>query len=175
MEYSGLVVVEDGLYARGGGVEWLTAHEVAHQWWYVVVGNDPVAEPWLDEALTQYSTMLYYERTYGAERGASIVRSVFRDTYEQLLASGRDKPVGLAASAYSPGQYFQVVYDKGALYFDDLRKAVGDERFFEILRLYYERHRYGIATPDSYLDVVESVTGDRHLDVYEKWIGPPGQ
>jgi len=170
MEYPGLVVIEDGLYPGVTGVEWLAAHEVAHQWWFGVVGNDQVDEPWLDEALTQYSTMLYYEKVYGPERAAGILRGEFIQTHQSLIRRGRDMPAGLAAAAYGPELYWQVVYDKGALYFDELRTVVGDEPFFEILQTYYSRYRYRIATPESFLAVVESVTGDRHQDVFEKWI-----
>ena len=42
-------------------MEYLIAHETAHQWWYSVIGNDEINEPWLDEALTEYSTILYFE------------------------------------------------------------------------------------------------------------------
>ena len=145
---------------------------MAHQWWFAVVGSDQVDDPWLDEALTQYSTMLYYEHAYGPDRGAAIVRTVFADTNEALVASGRDLPAGLPASAYSPGQYFQVVCDKGALHFHELRQSVGDDLFFEILRTYYSQHRYRIATPASFLAVAESVTGNQYLDIYEAWIAP---
>jgi aminopeptidase N len=174
MEYPGLVVIEDGLYPANRGVEWLTAHEVAHQWWFAVVGNDPIRDPWLDEALTQYSTMLYYEFTYGKASAASIVNNVFAQVHQALVREGRDLPVGLPAEAYGPVLYWQVIYDKGALYFHTLRQEVGDEAFFEILQTYYGRYRYRIATPSFFLDVVEDVTGDRHQSIYDAWIGKPG-
>lgn len=170
MEYSGLVVVEDRLYPGVSTVEWLTAHEVAHQWWMVVVGNDQVNEPWLDEALTQYSTMLYYEAVYGKQRANGILNSVFVQTHEALKRTDQDMAAGLPADAYPPNLYFDVVYDKGALYFHELRKRVGDDLFFETLRTYYDRHRYRVATAESFLDTVEDVTGDRHRDLYESWI-----
>ncbi|MEJ7873270.1 MAG: M1 family metallopeptidase, partial [Rubrobacteraceae bacterium] len=34
-------------------------HEVAHQWWYLKVGNDQFASPWLDESLATYSEWLF--------------------------------------------------------------------------------------------------------------------
>jgi aminopeptidase N len=173
MEYPGLVVIEDALYPGVGGVEWLAAHEVAHQWWFGVVGSDQIDEPWLDEALTQYSTMLYYEKVYGPERGAGVVNSVFVSAHRSLIARGRDVPAGLPASRYDPALYWEVVYDKGALYFDALRHAVGDRAFFEILRTYYTEHRYRIATPDSFLAVVERTTGNRYESIFERWIGRP--
>jgi hypothetical protein len=170
MEYSGLVVVEDNLYL-GNGVEWLTAHEVAHQWWMVVVGNDQIDDPWLDEALTQYSTLLYYEQTYGEERADAVLEGVFRQSYESIRWRGRDMPAGLHAEEYPPDLYWDIVYDKGALYFHELRETVGDEAFFTILRTYFQRYRYDIATPEGFLDIVRGVTGDAHRDIYDQWIG----
>ena len=174
MEYSGLVVVEDGLYT-GNGVEWLTAHEVAHQWWMVVVGNDQIDHPWLDEALTQYSTLLYYEQTYGKERAAAILRGEFQQVHESLQRRGRDMPAGLHARDYPPELYWDVVYDKGALYFHNLRETVGDGMFFQILQTYFQRYRYEIAAPEDFLNVVEDVTGDAHRDLYNQWIAGEGE
>jgi hypothetical protein len=93
---------------------------------------------------------------------------------QRFVRSGRDLPVGLPASAYGPSLYWQVVYDKGASYFHELRQAVGHDAFLEILRAHYTQHHCGIATPESFLDVMESVTGDRYLDIFEEWIGQSG-
>ncbi len=40
----------DSRYYTDGGIvmEWIVVHEVLHQWWYSLVGNDQVNEPWLD-------------------------------------------------------------------------------------------------------------------------------
>ncbi len=170
MEYPGLVVVEDNVYVSGTRLQWLTAHEVAHQWWFGVVGNNPINEPWLDEALTQYSTMLYYEAVYGEERAAAIRTVEFQRVHERLARSGIDTPAGQPASAYGPGLYWDIVYDRGALYFHNLREELGDDLFFEFLRTYYQRHRYQIATPESFLATLEDVTGSRYLDLFETWI-----
>lgn len=174
MEYPSLVVIEDALYPGITGMEWLVAHEVAHQWWFGVVGSDQIDEPWLDEALTQYSTLLYYEKVYGENKAADLLHERFVHTHESLIRKGRDMPAGLPARAYSPEFYWQIVYDKGALYFYELRQIVGDDAFFEILKTYYNRHRYGIATPNSFLAVVEDVTGDRYRDLFERWIAEDG-
>jgi hypothetical protein len=170
MEYSGLVVVSDSLYPGVAGVEWLTAHEVAHQWWYAVVGSDQIDEPWLDEALTQYSTMLYYENVYGEERAAGVLNAEFIQTHNNLKRRGQDVVVGLPAEEYGPRLYWEVVYDKGALYFHNLREAVGDEAFFRILQTYYDQHRYKIATPEDFLAAVDHVTGDPHMKLFEQWV-----
>ena len=176
IEYPGLVVIADRLYEGGGTLEWVVVHEVGHQWWYGVVGNDQVDEPWLDEALVQYSTLLYHEVIYGPEAAADILERYFAQAHRELVAAGDDMPVGLPVAAYSPSLYGPVVYRKGPLYFHALREEVGDEDFFAILQTYYNHHRYGIATPDSFLTTVNIITGDPHMDLFEEWIlGTSGQ
>ncbi|MDW7992869.1 MAG: M1 family metallopeptidase [Anaerolineae bacterium] len=170
IEYPTLVVISDHLYRSHSRLEWVVAHEVAHQWWYGVVGNDQVDEPWLDEALTQYSTFLYHEFLYGSEVAAEVMQREFQDPYDRLVDDGQDMPVGLPVAAYPPDLYGPVVYRKGPLYFHALRQRVGDEKFFAFLRTYYRRHQFGIATPESLLDVLRTVTGDAQRDLYDQWI-----
>jgi len=171
IEYPGLVVINSTYYETlSERIEWVVVHEVAHQWWYSLVGNDQVDDPWLDEALTQYSTLLYFEARYGAAVAADLLEQVFQQPYEQLLESGRDAPSGLPVAAYSGEDYGPVVYQKGPLYFHALRQAVGDEDFGEILQMYFARNRYGVATPEDWLAAVEAVTGDEHRALYEQWI-----
>jgi len=134
------------------------------------VGNDQVDDPWLDEALTQYSTLLYFEERYGADVAANLVEQVFRQPYQELLQSDRDAPVGLPVAAYSGPDYAPVVYQKGPLYFDELRREVGDRKFWRILEEYLAQNRYGVATPEDWLAAVKAVTRDEHRDLYERWI-----
>lgn len=171
IEYPGLVVVNTAFYEPiGESLEWIVVHEVIHQWWYSLVGNDQVDEPWLDEALVQYSTLLYFEDRYGAEMAAELLEGTFQQAYESLVESDRDMPVGLSIAAYSEQDYGPVVYQKGPLYFHALRREVGDANFREILRTYFARNRYAIATPEDWLAAVAAVTGDEHRAIYERWI-----
>ena len=48
------------------------AHEVAHQWFYGGVGNDPYNEPWLDEALAEYCEDMLYQQSKLPSIAASI-------------------------------------------------------------------------------------------------------
>jgi hypothetical protein len=174
IEYPGLVVINESYYDSGGRVsdrmEWVVVHEVLHQWWYSLVGNDQVDEPWLDEALVQYCTALYYEEIYGEEALDIVVETSFHQVFEELQEEGRDRPVGLPVAAYSRRNYAPVVYQKGPLYFHNLRQQVGEDVFWEILRTYFERHRYGIARPQDWLAAVESETGSPYQSLYEEWI-----
>jgi aminopeptidase N len=171
IEYPGLIVVAEELYDREGGFfELATAHEVAHQWWYSLVGNDQLDEPWLDEALTQYATLLYFEQRYGQEVAERVRESVFERPYAVLQEQGMDMAIGLSVAAYSEGLYGAVVYGKGPLFFHALREQVGDETFTAILRTYYERYRYGVAYPADLLSVAEEVSGQELDALYEEWV-----
>ena len=67
MEYPNLVMISKDLYSKNNifNLEYVIAHETAHQWWYGVVGNNEVKEAWLDEGLTEYMTIMYIEKYYG--------------------------------------------------------------------------------------------------------------
>jgi aminopeptidase N len=171
IEYPGLVVINSSRYETiTERTEWVVAHEVIHQWWYSLVGNDQVDEPWLDEALTQYSTLLYFEHRFGAETAADLLQRYFQGPYEALKEDCRDAPAGLPVAAYSDEDYGAVVYGKGPLYFHALRQEVGDDQFWTILQTYFTRHRYGVATPEDWLAAVKAVTGQEYRALYEQWI-----
>lgn len=35
-------------------------HELAHQWWYGIIGNNEYADPWLDESFAVYASNLHW-------------------------------------------------------------------------------------------------------------------
>jgi hypothetical protein len=50
-EYSGIVFIG----ASRLGSAYAVSHEVAHQWFYALVGNDQLQAPWLDEGFAEYT------------------------------------------------------------------------------------------------------------------------
>jgi aminopeptidase N len=173
IEYPGLIVIAQRFYEEGqegGFFEFATAHEVAHQWWYSMVGSDQVDEPWLDEALTNYSTLIYIENIHGQKEARSILTGYFEGPYRRVVEEERDAVVAQPVAAFSEEDYAPIVYGKGPLFFHALRQEVGDEAYFAIMREYLRQHKYKIATPESFLTVAESISG-RDLDViYKEWI-----
>ena len=59
MEYPNLVYISSTL--DNTAQKQVIVHEIAHQWWYNLVGNDQVAHAWLDEGLTEFSTALFFK------------------------------------------------------------------------------------------------------------------
>ncbi len=62
------------------------------------------------------------------------------------------------------------MYAKGAMFFDALRELMGDEAFFEGLRRYCREYKYGVATGEGLLDIMEQIHGQPLGEFYEHWI-----
>lgn len=175
MEYPGVVALAQSFYGEGGGAYSIaTVHEVAHQWWYNLVGNDQPDEPWLDESLANYSVYLYYEAVNWPEMEQAVMNNIFLYRYHAAQNLGIDRPVAGPVSSFDPSNYVNIVYSKGALFFHAVRERIGDDAFFASLRTYLERYRYKNAYPDDLIAVFEEVSGQSIDDLYEFWItGPP--
>jgi hypothetical protein len=128
-------------------LEWTVAHLVAHQWWGAAVGNDPAREPVLDEALSCWSSLLYYKSTYGGERAATVLDDQVRGVYRLYRTfGGDDMDANRPSRDYrNTFQYAAIVTAKGALMFVDLQRSLGDEKIFAALRNYYQANLYEIA------------------------------
>lgn len=168
-EYPGMILlyVDGQIDARA---RYVTAHEVAHQWWYGIVGNDILREAWLDEAFAQYSAIIYAEDVEGEAVAAEHWEREVLARYHQAQADG-DLPVGLAIDRYpSFNVYYRTVYGKGAVFLRLLRDELGDEHFFSALRRYYEQHRYGIATTTSFQQILEETSGRDLDELFRRWV-----
>ncbi len=129
IEYPGLTDIASRIWQDDNAMlERVIVHEVAHQWWYSMVGNDQVGEPWLDEGLAEYSVELFYRDKQGLQ-GAQAVRSYFQTEVNDYI-SARDLylPVGLPVSAYTDQEYRTFVYSKGGLFYGQLQDQYGLEK-----------------------------------------------
>ncbi|HEY0384795.1 MAG TPA: M1 family aminopeptidase, partial [Pyrinomonadaceae bacterium] len=143
-------IVRDQRASLEDSLEFAVAHVVAHQWWGAAVGNNPEREPVLDEALAQWSALLYYREALGEERAATALDDQLRGVYKVYRTfGGEDMAADRAAHEYRNFfQYSAIVASKGALMFAALRRLLGDEKFFAALRSYYETNKFEIAELD---------------------------
>ncbi|KXZ40729.1 Peptidase family M1 [Alkalithermobacter thermoalcaliphilus JW-YL-7 = DSM 7308] len=153
MEYPNLVMIDKNLYKESEKffLEYVIAHETAHQWWYSVVGNNEITEPWLDEALTEYSTILYFEKKYSKEKKEELMKEMKLRTFGKNTKNIFKSTLEFNNSL----EYSMYVYSKGAILLDNLRKQVGDEIFFKALREYYEENKYKNVTSEDFFRIWE--------------------
>jgi len=174
MESPGLITVQDQHYTlHQGYAEFLTAHEVAHQWWYNLVGNHQQVAPWIDESLTNYCVLPYYQEVRGPARAAEAKVWYLSGPYELAREAGQDLPINLAAEAYPNPIYYRIVYAKGGLFYDALQARLGDERFFAILRDYADAYRWSMVTEAELLGFWRERAGQGIEDLIEQWVTGP--
>ncbi len=170
-EFAGMVFVEHSLRASAdiGALRFIVAHETAHQWWYALVGSDPVTEPWLDEGLATYSAAIYAEDVLGAQAGRNMV-NYFGS--EGGSPSGVAPGIDVSALDYAGWvAYRGPVYYQAALFLDALRRQLADEAFFAMLRGYAQDHRFGVATTRDLLSAAERAAGYPLDELFVRWFG----
>jgi aminopeptidase N len=122
-------------------------HEVAHQWWYLKVGNDQFASPWLDESLATYSEWLF--------TGDADTR--FPDPVEPYASL--DSPVDAFPDTSS---YQNTTYLHGAQLYRDLAYDIGQDTLLKGLREYATRYAHKTATAEDLVSTL-SKTADKDL------------
>jgi aminopeptidase N len=148
-------------------LEATVAHEVGHQWFYNLVGNDQLDDPWLDESMAQFATLQYF----GDEYGQSGYQG-FRQSLEGRWANigHADIPVGLPVRKYSGEEYSAIVYGRGPLFFEALREQIGLENFDAFIKDYTETLAWHISTPEQLKAIAEKHCNCDLTPLFNEWI-----
>ncbi len=173
MEYPQLTLLGVELYTRfRNNLEILVAHEMAHQWWYQMVHNDPVNTPWLDEAIAEYSVRLYYELLYGGRDAEVLTWQRWQTPVDLLEQQDEGLLLGRRVDSFeTSSQYETVIYAKGALFYDHLRELLGDRAFRRFLRGYLEQHRYQIVDGEQWRATLAELQQPGLDALYGEWVG----
>ncbi len=132
MEYPTIV------FANAGAI----SHEVAHQWWYGIVGDDEYAEPWLDEAFATWTSF--------------IPRGGWHDCSQPVWPRPSDRITSdMGYWATHPGDYGMVVYDDGGCLLANLSHRFGYVRFLHVLRHYVHAHWLGVSRTADFRTAIE--------------------
>ncbi|MFD1507651.1 M1 family metallopeptidase [Georgenia yuyongxinii] len=143
VEFPGAVQFRDTNPRRDG---WLVTHEVAHMWFYGLVGNNQGRDPWLDESFASFVQVVADDRDRDPAPSGDVPRLVLGDV---------GRPMSFWAEQFDrPGNaYIQGVYVAGTDALIEARRAVGADAFDDALRSYIRANAHSVATPE---DVVEA-------------------
>ncbi|MCW8850560.1 MAG: M1 family aminopeptidase [Melioribacteraceae bacterium] len=172
-------------FGWGGGMEHQTissmgsfgqgivSHELAHQWFGDKITCKDWQNIWLNEGFATYSEALFVEKIYG---------KTAYDNYLKAEMGSPDQP-GSAKTAIGP-IYVQDIsdlrnifngarsYSKGSVVLHMLRKVVGDENFFNILKTYISHPdlAYDVATTEDFQAICENISGQDLDYFFSQWI-----
>jgi hypothetical protein len=173
-------------------LEYVLAHEIAHQWLGLGTGLDLDAEAWLSEGLAQYASISYYEDRHGAFDG-NLFNTVLPGVLEELvdrqfgflnlrehqtelpylitLWSGFDEElVKPAREVEYANATVARLYDKGYLVARGIASTVGEETFDEALYAAFEEHRAGRLDSRLFQELVEAAAGHSLDEVFDAWV-----
>lgn len=132
-----------------------TAHEVAHEWFYAVVGNDQFNEAWLDESFAAYSEQVYW-RHMG--RSEEQIAEAMKPFVEQTPDSGDmtvNRPYDQLDSEHH-ADYTAAVYRRGAGFLYQMEQCMGQEQFSACMREYYRRFSFREADTEDFISVLKA-------------------
>ncbi|GAA1697959.1 M1 family metallopeptidase [Kribbella yunnanensis] len=135
MEYPGFVL----LISPNSPV----VHEVAHQWWYGIVGNNEYADPWLDESFATYAT------------------DVFEDNHRVGCWPGT-LPVAITRDMGYWGahdsSYGTFVYTYGSCMLHELERLIGTPVMDRLLASYAKANWHGVVTPADFKTAAQAAS-----------------
>ncbi|MFI6598965.1 M1 family metallopeptidase [Nonomuraea sp. NPDC050536] len=146
--------------------ETIMAHELAHQWFGDSVSIERWKELWLNEGFATYAEWLWSEH-----KGTNTADAIFKSFYE--------RPSSNAMWKYPPGRaqprdlFNESVYTRGGMTLHALRKTIGDETFFKLLKEWTSQHRYGNGTTAEFIALAEKMSGKDLGALFDAWLFQP--
>ncbi len=175
MEYPNMIMISSDIKNLDDYLN-VIVHETAHQWWYGLVGNNEYVYPWLDEALTEYSTLLFYDYNSGYNLTHKDMINInhdnyllFTTVYEDVLGS-LDTSMRAVDEYPTEPEYTYCTYVKGVLMFDSVYNLIGEKAFISSLGQYYNNCKYKNATPDDLISAFNKASGKDLTGVFDSWV-----
>jgi Peptidase family M1 domain len=159
MEYPRMIHLTRGKVAD----TYVVYHEVAHQWFYGQVGNDQQREPWLDEALADFSARWLM----GIGENQCSTRPVDSEVFAW--------PAGPVSGGdwTSCDGYFHAVFYRGTEMLNAIRGAMGDESFFDAMRSWVARNRYGFVGANQFMTHLDAATPVNLYPIFAAYLEDP--
>ncbi|MBK1784168.1 M1 family metallopeptidase [Prauserella cavernicola] len=161
--------VYDEAFFRSGSNMSVVAHENAHQWFGDAVALGAWSDIWLNEGFSTYAEYLWSEHV-GEGTADELAQYIY-----QLYPADDEFWQVLPGDPGAENQFDAAVYDRGALAAHALRKAVGDDAFFTILRTWLEEKNESHGTIPEFVELAERISGQQLDQVFDTWLFTEGK
>lgn len=175
MEYP--MITPIGNYGDSAELEKTIAHEVAHNWFYGILGSNEREHAWMDEGMTQFYELTYIDMFYPANSRHRIdqlnldlisysnkLRNVNQwqrsyYIYALLARANYDMKPALSSEKYNYRNYRMTSYNKISVSFAHLRDYLGESLFDSCVQLYFAEWKFRHPSPADHRAVFERVSG----------------
>lgn len=143
MEYPCLIYVSDGMVEAEK--ERVIIHEIAHQWWYGMVGVNEIKDYFVDEGMAELSVYIYYiennEHEY-ANALSKIARTHYITYYADKQPAVRDERCNRPLYELGNEEYYYQAYCKAWLILKCVMEEMGKDKFIGVLRNIQTKYVY---------------------------------
>jgi hypothetical protein len=174
MEYPGIVF--DGYTDAGKELYWVTAHEIGHNWFPMIVGSDERTYGWMDEGFNTfidiYAADAFNKGEFAPKRDGEYAPGGGNPVEEILpLLKDPEAPVMLTRADAIPEKYrHPMVYFKPALGLVLLREQILGPRCFDwAFRQYIRCWAYKHPGPDDFFHMMDNEGGEDLSWFWREW------
>ncbi len=180
MEYPMLIMITG--YRGRTSMIGILAHEIGHNWFYGLIGNNESKEAWIDEGGASFVTPRVFKKLLGEKwrsdfstldnllRPESDIFGGYKN-YIRFSKLGYEEPVLLHSDFFrEPITYTNAVYGKGASIFEMLEYVVGDSVFALIMKEFFKEWSFKHPTTKDFERVAERVSGMELDWFFDQWL-----
>ncbi len=167
MEHQTMTTLGNYIITGNQSYEPTIAHELAHQWFGDAVSFLTFKDVWLSEGFATYSEHLWTDKRFGWQSAADYVGSSFHQYYNSW-----ENNVG-PQTIYDPAfleYFYPPSYEKAASVLHMLRLKIGNQNFFNLLRLYFDTYKHGNAVTAEFQAMAEQISGQDLDQFFNQWI-----
>ncbi len=145
-------------------MEHTLVHEIAHQWFYLMVSNDPHKDAWLDEGLTEFITSIYLTNKYNATDG-------YKYSTNLVEHNSVSKFVNLPLDTFKENEYIPTVYGKIPLLLRDFfQSEVTPEEAAPFLAAYFQEHQFQHVNSLMFYTFFLAYFGEEYKAFLDEWL-----
>jgi hypothetical protein len=174
MEYPGIVF--DGINDKAGELYWVTAHEIGHNWFPMIVGSDERRYAFMDEGFNTfidvYAADEFNNGEYAPKRDGEYApgKGNPADEIVPLLKDSSAPTMMTRADQFTEKHRHPVEYFKAAFGLVLLREVIlGHDRFDYAFKKYIERWAYKHPSPDDFFRTMDNEAGEDLSWFWKEW------
>lgn len=165
MEYPGIVTahsIHDSIPLEPELLKKTVVHELAHQWFYGIISNDPYHEAWLDEGFAEFATGLYFY--------SQLNTDVPYDSISKILKYLEPLPVNLSLDEYDSNHNLYIYGKSNAMLWKFFEKRGGLEEAENFLKTYYQYYQYKEVNTSEFIRFTKHYFGLKDNLDFEEWL-----
>jgi len=187
IEYPQITFINDMIHPEYEFPDFRTTiiHEMAHNWYYGILGSNQTEKGWLDEGFTTFAEIKTIEALFGRHTNYPVTerdwllkkfalpdddRTMNARSYLKLAKFDFDNDHVNLHPDYMGREAYTLEYDKSAMILFMLEYTLGDSVFNKAMLDYFENWKFKHPSPEDFISSVEKSSG-RELDwFFEQWM-----